>query len=379
MILIWDADFQKQNHWGNFASMKRQKFHIEAFNNLNTHSVNIKIIDRIGDYGNDAQSISQVVDNALSKGVTHAEIFISSGGGSTIEAQDIVLQLKRFTTVNITVGALAASAATYILTQFESSAYPESQFMVHRPKFTAYGTAEEVKAQLKLLENTEDTYRKAYATAFGKTEDEINELWKNDFWMTAEEAKNLGLIQNIITANIKWDTNAIESLSACGAPHIPKPNNQNFNNMDKNKIIAALGLPADATDEQIYGTIASVKQKAGASDTLKTQLKEVQKQKVEALVASAINAKKITADQKQTYEDLATANYEATEAALKSMPVLEALSGTIQTPNALSGEASADRNSWTYEDYVENDPQAFEKLMETDKSKAMAIFNKRRQ
>ncbi|WPC10746.1 hypothetical protein LEQ04_08500 [Riemerella anatipestifer] len=76
---------------------------------------------------------------------------------------------------------------------------------------------------------------------------------------------------------------------------------------------------------------------------------------------------------------MATANYEATEAALKSMPVLEALSGTIQTPNALSGEASADRNSWTYEDYVENDPQAFEKLMETDKSKAMAIFNKRRQ
>ncbi|WP_372472691.1 ATP-dependent Clp protease proteolytic subunit [Capnocytophaga sp. ARDL2] len=357
--------------------MKRQKFHIEAFHNTQTQSVNIKIIDYIGDYGNDGKSIGEIVEDALSKGITHAQVFISSGGGSTIEAQDMVLHLRRFEKVNITVGALAASAATYMLTQFESSAYPESQFMIHKPSFGAYGTVEEVEAQLKLLKNTEDLYRSAYAKAFNKTEAEIDELWKNDYWMTAQEAKSLGLIQNIITANIEWDDTAIESLSACGAPKIPNAKN-NLKMMDKNKIIAALGLAADATDEQIYTAMASMKQKANASDTLTSQLQEVQKQKVEALIMAAINDKKITADQKETYINLATANYEATDTALKAMPALQPLSGQIETLNAVGGEVPMDRNSWTYEDYLANDPKAFEKLMETDKDKAMAIFNKRK-
>lgn len=376
MILIWDADFQKQNHWWNFAPMKRQKFHIEAFQNPATQSVNIKIMDYIGGAESNAINMSHIVDDALKKGINHAEVFISSGGGSTIEAQDMVLQLKRFERVNITVGALAASAATYILTQFPSSAYPESQLMIHKPSFYTYGTMEEIQAQLKLLENTENAYRTAYAKAFGKTEAEIDALWQNDYWMTAGEALELGLIQNIITANIEWDNTAIESLSACGAPKIPKPINNN--EMDRNKVIAALGLAADATDEQIYTAIASTKQKAGASETLEAQLEQEKKQKVEALVASAILEKKITADQKKTYEDLATANYEATEKALKSMPVLEALSGSITTPNSVGGTMPTDRAHWTYEDYVNNDPKAFDKLLETDHAKAMEIFNKRK-
>lgn len=356
--------------------MKRQKFHIESFQNPATQSVNIKIMDYIGGAESNAIDMSHIVDDALKKGINHAEVFISSGGGSTIEAQDMVLQLKRFERVNITVGALAASAATYILTQFPSSAYPESQLMIHKPSFYTYGTMEEIQAQLKLLENTENAYRTAYAKAFGKTEAEIDALWQNDYWMTAQEALELGLIQNIITANIEWDNTAIESLSACGAPKIPKPINNN--EMDRNKVIAALGLAADATDEQIYTAIASTKQKAGASETLEAQLEQEKKQKVEALVASAILEKKITADQKKTYEDLATANYEATEKALKSMPVLEALSGSITTPNSVGGATPTDRANWTYEDYVNNDPEAFDKLLETDHAKAMEIFNKRK-
>lgn len=377
MIPIWDANFQKQKRCWNFAPMKRQRFHIEAFHNAQTQSVNIKIIDYIGDYGNNGKSLGEIVEEALSKGITHAEVFISSGGGSTIEAQDMVLQLKRFEQVNITVGALAASAATYILTQFPSAAYPESQFMIHRPSLSTYGTSEEIESQLKLLKNTENIYRSAYAKAFGKTEAEIDELWKNDYWMTAVEAKTLGLIQNIISAEIEWDNLAIESLSACGAPKIPNVKNK-FNNMDKNRIIAALGLAADATDEQIYTAIASNKQKAGDSATLEAQLEQEKKQKVEALVASAILEKKITADQKKTYEDLATANYEATETALKEMPVLEALSGNITVPNTTGGTLPTDRANWTYEDYVNNDPKAFDKLLETDHAKAMEIFNKRK-
>ena len=53
--------------------------------------------------------------------------------------------------------------------------------------------------------------------------------------------------------------------------------------MDKNKIISALGLAADTTDEQLYTAITEMKSKADVSAKLSEQLNEVQKQKVETL------------------------------------------------------------------------------------------------
>lgn len=355
--------------------MNKSKFLIEAYENQVTHSVNIKIIDRIGDEKNSASDIRSIVENALQNGIKKAELFISSGGGSTIQAQEMVIELKKFDSVNITVGALAASAATYILTQFPASAYPESQFMIHKPSMASYGTVDEIKADLRLLENTEKIYKSAYATAFNKSEDEIESLWKNDYWMTAEEAKDLGLIQKIITAEIPWDETTIQTLSAYGAPKIPtpKPKNQKIK-MDRNKIIAAAGLAADATDEQIEAAIKGLKAKASASDDLKSKLDAAQKQKAKDLVADAVAKKKITADQIPHYEKLAEADYETTESVLKALPEVTAISKEIKTPV----NVPEDRVKWTYEDYLDNDPDAFEDLLTKDEKKAMEIFNNRR-
>lgn len=355
--------------------MKKSKFKVEAFQNGALGTVNIKIIDVIGSWGNDTTTLSELVNDALAKGITKAEVFISSAGGSTIEAQGIAIELKRFESVNITVGALAASAATYLLTQFPASAYPESQFMIHKPSLDTYGTVEEIKADLKLLENTEQVYRTAYAKAFNKTEAEIDELWKNDYWMTAQEAKDLGLIQNIIQADIPWDESVTAMLTACGAPKILDKKQPKQNEMNRDKIIAAVGLAADASDEQIETAIKNLKAKAGVSDQLKNKLDEAQKQKVKNLVADAVAKKKITADQVSQYEKLATADYEATEQVLEAMPEVKALSGEITEPQNGTPE---DRSNWTYEDYLDKAPQAFEDLMAKDQSKAMNIFNNRR-
>ena len=356
--------------------MNKSKFNIEAYENQVTRSVNIKIIDRIGNEKNSANDIRGIVENALNNGIKKAELFISCAGGNTIEAQGIVLELKKFDSVNITVGALAASAATYLLTQFPTSAYPESQFMIHKPALGTYGTVDQIKADLKLLENTQEIYKQAYAKAFNKTDDEIDSLWQNDYWMTANEALQLGLIQNIITADIPWDENAIALLSACGAPNIPTPKNSTTIKMDRNKIIAAAGLAADASDEAIESAIKDLRTKATASDGLQAELNEAQKNKVKTLVANAVAAKKIKADQVETYESLATANYAAAEAAINALPAITAISSEINNPEAFN--APEDRAKWTYEDYLEKAPDAYEDLLAKDQKKAMDIFNNRR-
>ncbi|MEN5130713.1 ATP-dependent Clp protease proteolytic subunit [Elizabethkingia anophelis] len=361
--------------------MKRKNFKIEAFNNLKTQIVNIKITDRIGNSGTDATSMQSIVEAALAGGIKKATLFISSGGGSTLDTQDMILALKKLDFVSITVGAVAASAATHFLTEFPAEAYPESQFMIHKPSMGTYGNVDQIKADIKLLENTQEIYRKAYAKSFKKTEAEIEELWKNDYWMSAEEALQLGLIQGIIVEEIPWDDEAINTLSACGAPNIPnKPTQESKPKiMDRNRIIAAAGLAADATDEQIFSAIQANKTKAGVSDELKTKLEAAQKKKVEDLVSAAITDKKITADQKESYEKLATADYDSTEAVIKSLPKIEAVSKDINTPStAPDGKIPEDRKNWTYEDYLENDPKAYEELLAKDQKGAMAIFNNRR-
>ena len=63
------------------TTLNKSKFLIEAYENQVTHSVNIKIIDRIGNEKNSASDIRGIVQNALEKGIKKAELFISSGGG----------------------------------------------------------------------------------------------------------------------------------------------------------------------------------------------------------------------------------------------------------------------------------------------------------
>lgn len=193
--------------------------------------------------------------------------------------------------------------------------------------------------------------------------------------MTAKEAYELGLIKNIISADIEWSKEVFDQLTACGAPKIPKTKLNSKNKMDKNKIISALGLAADTTDEQLYTAITEMKSKADVSAKLSEQLNEVQKQKVETLVANAIRDKKITADQKETYESLAKADYDATEKAIESLPSITALSGQVNPSSTTT--TSENRDNWTYQDYAEKDPKAFEKLMETDPAKAMAIYERK--
>ena len=63
-----------------------------------------------------------------------------------------------------------------------------------------------------------------------------------------KEAYELGLIKNIISADIEWSKEVFDQLTACGAPKIPKTKLNSKNKMDKNKIISALGLAADTTE-----------------------------------------------------------------------------------------------------------------------------------
>lgn len=323
---------------------------------IGSNKASIRITDYIGGGGSDTYSIRAAVADVLNNGLTDAEVYISSQGGSVFEATEIVNELKKIQNVKIRVGALAASAATYITSSFYTIAGAASQFMIHKPMLHTSGTVEKIKADTKLLENLTADYLRIYAAKTGMKEEAVQELWTGgDYWMTANEALNLGFVDEVESTATEITVNDLALLEACGAPNKPNITHKNQKNkMDKLIIIAALGLAADATEDVIMSSITELKTKAKAYETEKANAEQLKGLRADALVDRAIAAKKIGADQKEHYKKLATADYDSVSSILDGMVGVQALSvqlgGNGQAPNPRAG--------WTIADYLEKDPKA---------------------
>lgn len=346
----------------------------------------IRIIDYIGEWTDSgSRSIRYHVDAMLREGVNDAEIYINSRGGNVFEATEIVNELRRFKNVTIAVGALAASAATYITSKFKTTANSSSQLMIHRPMLNSAGDVNQIAADLKLLENITADYKSTYAKKTGKTEDEIEALWsKGDYWMTAEEALQNHFIDEISDKEEAVSDSDVELLVACGAPKVPErkvnagswghePGQKNvkniLSNMERDEIIAALGLAADATDEQIKARAKELKLKAGSYDTLLAENKATAQKRAKTLVAEAVNAKKITTEESEKYEQMAVTDYDFVAGVFAKMGTTPRLSGMLHP----GGGADNARANWTMDDYLEKDPEALEKLYEEDPEKVKEL------
>ena len=307
-----------------------------------------------------AEHIRTIVDGFLKEGITDTEVYINSRGGSTVEAVEIANELYRLPKVSLTIGAVAASAATYLMTKFRSQAFTNSQFMIHAPKLNAMGDINKIEADLKLLRNTTEDYKKAYAIKTGKSIEEIEAVFaKGDYWMTSEEAKTFGLLDKIIEQEQKLTAQDCELLVACAAPVIPNIEKPEIKMKNKNQIIAKLKLSADATDEQIEAAVANAMEKADKVEALQRAQADAVKANAEAMVDKAILDKKITADVKDKYVKLAENDMDNTKAILEAMQSVGKISGQLD-PSASDMQG---REKWTMEDYQEKDPEALATMM----------------
>lgn len=344
----------------------------------------VRIIGRIADWNaNNSKDFQAKVDELI-KTHSECEVYINSQGGSVFEAAEINNQLKRFKTVTITVGSLAASAATYFIACYPTTASLNSQIMIHKPSVYTSGNEDQIQADLKLLRNVTKDYLAKYSKKTGKTTAEIEELWKaGDYWMSATEAKADGFIDFIDDeADAELTSEDISILEACGAPIIPKvtattkpkQKSKTQNIMDREELIAFLGLSADATDEQIEAAKSALKVDAlkqrSQADADKQKNETEANAKAEKLVDDAIVAKKLTADQKETWLGLAKADFNGTEKALNAMVSREKLSANLTSAD---GSNDASRAKWTLEDYLEKDPEAYEKLKAEKPKEAEAL------
>lgn len=133
---------------------------------------------------------------------------INSPGGSVFAASEIYSELRSYSgNVNIKIVGLAASAASVIAMAGYSEMSPTAQIMVHNVSSNARGDYRDMEHASEVLKNANDTIANAYIEKTGMSREKALNLMDNETWLSAEKAKELGLIDKIMFSSEKNITN----------------------------------------------------------------------------------------------------------------------------------------------------------------------------
>jgi len=129
-------------------------------------------------------------------------LYINSPGGSVSAGLAIydTMQFIKPDVATICVG-LAASMAAVLLTagaKGKRSALPNGEVMIHQPLGGRQGQAEDLKIAAEHILKTRDRLNRLIAHCTGQPLERIERDTDRDFFMSAEESKEYGLIDQIL-------------------------------------------------------------------------------------------------------------------------------------------------------------------------------------
>ena len=127
---------------------------------------------------------------------------INSPGGDPFDGLAIYNVIARHPgAVKATIDGLAASMASVIAMAANEITMPDNTYMmIHNPWGISIGDAEEMIKTADLLGKLANTLADTYAKRSGQEAEKIAELMNDETWLTAAEAKELGLADNVTEA-----------------------------------------------------------------------------------------------------------------------------------------------------------------------------------
>lgn len=129
-------------------------------------------------------------------------IYINSPGGSVTAGLAIydTMQHVKSNIVTICVG-LAASMGSFLLmagTKGKRLALPHSRIMIHQPSGGTRGQATDIEIEAREILRIRRQLNQIYADRTGQSLEKIEKDMDRDFFMSADEAKEYGLIDKVI-------------------------------------------------------------------------------------------------------------------------------------------------------------------------------------
>ena len=141
---------------------------------------------------------------ALSSESEDPILLVLSSPGGHVESGDMIHDMIKFVGAPVKVlgtgWVASAGALIYAAAKKENRyALPNTRFLLHEPRGGVGGQATDVEIQAREIIKMRERLNNIFAEATGKTLEQIQEDTNRDFWMSAEEAVEYGLVGKIVS------------------------------------------------------------------------------------------------------------------------------------------------------------------------------------
>jgi len=131
-------------------------------------------------------------------------LYINSPGGS-VTAGLAIYDTMQFLTCDVNtycIGQAASMGAVLLAAGTKGKRYglPNARIMIHQPWGGAQGTATDISIQAKEILRLKDRLNEILAKHTGKTVEEVTHSTDRDNFMSAEEAKAFGLVDQVVVS-----------------------------------------------------------------------------------------------------------------------------------------------------------------------------------
>jgi ATP-dependent Clp protease protease subunit len=130
------------------------------------------------------------------------DIYISSPGGH-VESGDVVYDMIKFIKPVVRVigtGWVASAATNIYLAAKKENRYslPNTRYLVHQPSGGSRGDATDISIQAEEILKTKARINRIISTETGRSLEQVEKDTDRDFWMSAEEAIEYGIVSKVI-------------------------------------------------------------------------------------------------------------------------------------------------------------------------------------
>lgn len=136
-------------------------------------------------------------------------IYINSQGGH-VESGDTIHDMVKFVAPPVRIigtgWVASAGALIYAAAKRENRlSLPNTRFMLHQPSGGAGGTASDIAIMAKEIVRMRGRLNEIFARETGQPLERIRQDTERDYWMSAQEAKDYGLVGRIIASATEID------------------------------------------------------------------------------------------------------------------------------------------------------------------------------
>jgi len=314
----------------------------------------------------------------LQENCSKINVRINSVGGNVIDGYGIVSAiLNSKVPCNTYIDGLAASIAGVI-----AVAGKKCYMMDYGTLMMHNASGSDDKEMLNLVNGT---ICKILSNRTSKSADDITAMMNKETWMTASEALNSGMVDEVITSAKKIKVNK-ESLQNMALVYNKLINNNPkmekvFNKLSvKNEDEAIVAIESKETEiTSLKEENQALKDKVAEFEAKETALADIAKEKLKSdatlLVENAIKEKKILESEKDEYITNAILNFSFVTNALSKISVVKNATKVFDLKNVSTKKGNEDRSEWTIRDWEKKDEKGLAEMKNESPELYTELFN----